>query len=56
MILGEVGLSGRCAPLHGAGVGLFLTHEDLEQHRNGKLVLAEDGYLVLLADDEAYVV
>ena len=56
MILGEVSLRGRNAPLDRALIRFFVAHEDLEEHRHGKLVLAEDGDLVLLADNEAHVV
>ena len=56
VILGKIRLRDRGAPFNGARVRLLLAHEYLEQHGDGKLVLAEDSYLVLLADDEAYVV
>lgn len=56
VVLGEVCLRGGSTPLYRAGIRLLLTHKNLEQHRNGKLVLADDCNLVLLADNEAYVV
>mgnify|MGYP001037127213 CR=1 FL=1 len=56
VVLGEVGGRDGCAPFDRAAVRLILAHEYLVQHSDGKLVLADEGDLVLLTDDEADVV
>ena len=56
VVLAEIRLAGRDAPLVGAFIGLHVAHEDLEQSCLGQLLASDESNLVVVAHDEGDIV
>ena len=56
VVLAEVGLAGRDAPLVGPFIRFHVAHEDLKEGGLGQLLAADEGDLVLVPHDEGDIV
>ena len=55
-VLRQVGLTGGHAPLEATAIGFHLTHDNVEEGREGDVVTAEEGYFVIATEGEGNVV